>query len=441
LHRKRTIGRVKLARKKAARPKKKKGPVRKKTAQKKRISRIRRPVVRKGVVSPKQETAPKEPQAADLKRKEGRAEAAPHRAAPKRQLLLCPGPVNTTAHVKNALGGPDLCHREPEFSDLLQTTRAKLVHALGLGERYTAVLIGGSGTAALEAAILAAVEPNKKLLVVNNGVYGSRIAQIARLHGLGLVEIRSPLMERPNLDRVAAALKRETKISCVAMVHHETSTGILNPVEAVGVLARKFRKRFLVDAISSLGAQKLELGRYRIGLCVGSAGKALHGSPGLSFVLLSQEEATRIMKLKGSCLYLDLGLQLRSQENAEPPFTPPVPLIAALNAALDELAKEGLAGRIAHYKERAILLRTGFKKLGLELIVPEKDLSNSLTALRLPGKTPYATLHNALKKAGFVIYAGQSELKGKIFRVAHMGGVASGDLKDFLKSLEQVLSR
>ncbi len=135
--------------------------------------------------------------------------AAKERSGGKRYVLLCPGPVITSQHVRSVLAGSDMCHREPEFAELLQTVRAKLLHALGLDGRYTAVVLTGSGTAALEAAVMASVDSGKKLLVINNGVYGSRIAQIARLYGIPLVEIRSPLTERPDLNRVAAACGRK----------------------------------------------------------------------------------------------------------------------------------------------------------------------------------------------------------------------------------------
>ena len=363
----------------------------------------------------------------------------PVRAQSDHQILLCPGPVNLTHHVRAALSRPEICHREPEFSETLQTIRVKLVHALGLDQRYTAVVLSGSGTAALEAAVLAAVDPGKKMMVVNNGVYGSRIAQLARIHQIPLIEVRSPLTEATDLSRLAAALKRESGVTALAMVHHETSTGMLNPVEEVGALARKFRKRFLVDAISSLGAERLDLPKAGIGLCVGSSGKALHGAPGLSFVLLSQEEAARVAKLKPRSLYLDLGLNLKAQEAGNPPFTPAVPLFAAFEAAVDELAREGLKNRVTRYKERAAFLRPGFKKVGLKFLLEEKLMSNSLTAMWLPKEKTYAQIHDPLKKAGFVIYAGQSELKGKILRVAHMGHLLQGDLKEFLRLLKGLL--
>ena len=366
-------------------------------------------------------------------------EPAPVRPAPKRQVLLCPGPVNTGLHVHAALGGPDLCHREPEFSHLMQTVRAKLVHTLGLDQRHSAVLIGGSGTAALESAVLSSVEGAQKLLVVNNGVYGSRLAQLAKIHQIPWVEIRSPLTERADLSRVSAALKRDSRIGTVAVVHHETSTGMLNPVEEVAGLAKKFRRRLLVDAISSLGGEKLELSKLGVGLCVGSAGKCLHGAPGLSFVLLSQEEAARVSKRKPNSLYLDLGLHLKAQEAGDPPFTPAIPLVSAFAAALDDLAREGVHSRIVRYRERAVFLRQGFKKLGLKFLLEEKLLSNTLTALLLPQGKTYAQIHDPLKKAGFIIYAGQSELKGKILRVAHMGQLLQSDLKEFLRVLKEAV--
>ncbi len=411
---------------------KKRSPLRRRTLLRRFIRRTRgRPVLK---------APPTLAEKQEKEKEEAAAAPPPARPAPKRQVLLCPGPVNTSPHVHAALGGPDLCHREPEFSHLMQTIRAKLVHALGLDARYSPVLVNGSGTAALEAAVMASTEPGQKLLVFNNGVYGSRIAQLARIHQIPLIEIRSPLTEKPDLGRVAAALKRDSHIGTVAVVHHETSTGMLNPVEEIAALAKKSRRRLLIDAISSIGGEKLELSKMGAGLCVGSAGKCLHGAPGLSFVLLSQEEAARVSKLKPKSLYLDLGIHLKAQDRGEPPFTPAVPLVAAFGAALDDLAREGVRSRIARYRERAIFLRQGFKKIGLKLLLDEKLLSNTLTALWLPAGKAYDPVHGALKKAGFIVYAGQSELKGKILRVAHMGQLLQADLKEFLRVLREVSS-
>ncbi|MCM8811546.1 MAG: alanine--glyoxylate aminotransferase family protein [Candidatus Omnitrophica bacterium] len=359
----------------------------------------------------------------------------------KRQILLCPGPVVTSQHVRSALLQPDMCHREPEFANLLQNVRAKLLHVLGLDGRYIPVILTGSGTAALEAAVMASVEPGKKLLVINNGVYGSRIAQAARIHEIPLVEIRSPLTERPDLNRVVAAMKREPKIGTVAMVHHETSTGLLNPVAEVGALTKQYKKKFLVDAISSLGAERLDLVKSNVTFCVGSSGKCFHGLPGLSFVLVAQSEVPSVMKARPRSLYLDLGKHLKAQESGEPPFTPAVPLVIAFHAALDELLREGLKSRMEKYQERAKFLREGFHKMGLSPLLDEKIMSNSLTSLLMPKGLSYQQLHHLLKRHGFVIYAGQSELRGRIFRVAHMGQLLQADLKEFLRVLKESLER
>jgi 2-aminoethylphosphonate-pyruvate transaminase len=143
--------------------------------------------------------------------------------------------------------------------------------------------------------------------------------------------------------------------------------------------------------------------------------------------------------MKPKSLYLDLGLHLKAQEAGVLPFTPAVPLVAAFGAALDDLAREGLRSRIIRYQERAIMLRQGFKKIGLKFLLDEKLLSNTLTALWLPKAKAYDPIHNSLKKAGFIIYAGQSELKGKILRVAHMGQLLQSDLKEFLRTLKEVV--
>ena len=144
-------------------------------------------------------------------------------------------------------------------------------------------------------------------------------------------------------------------------------------------------------------------------------------------------------KLKPKSLYLDLGLHLKAQEAGNPPFTPAVPLVAAFQTAVDELIRESLKNRMRRYHERAVFLRQGFKKLGLQFVLDEKLLSNTLTALWVPKTKTYAQIHDSLKKAGFVIYAGQSELKGKILRVAHMGQLLQSDMKEFLKALKTAL--
>lgn len=357
---------------------------------------------------------------------------------PVQYRLLCPGPVNVTPAVRRAIAGPDLCHREPEFSALLAGVRRKLVRAFGVAGTHTAAIISGSGTAALEAAVLASVRPGRKLLVVDNGVYGARIAQIAALHRLSTVRMKCAMLEPINLRRIEVALRRDAAIETVAVVHHETSTGVLNPVAAIATLARRFRKAVLVDAISSLGAEPVPL--RLIDLCVGSAGKCLHGYPGLSFVLVAKRLRPRLSAGPARSFYLDLRTTLAAQEAGEPPFTPAVPLIQAFDAALGELLRHGVSARIRDYRARAAFLRRGFDRLGLAPLAPRALQGHTLTALRLPPGVSYAALHDAMKRAGYVIYAGQSRFRGTMFRIAHMGALSRSDLRGLLRALQRAVS-
>src|SRR3990167_6800233 len=240
----------------------------------------------------------------------------------RRQILLCPGPVNTTSEVRRALLRQDLCHREPEFSVLLQRVRRNLLKGFGVASTHTVGILSGSGTSALEAAIIASTRPGRALLVVDNGVYGARMAQIAKVHGIRVIRLTCPILQRPALARIEAALRRHTAVDAVGIVHHETSTGLLNPVDEVARAARRRGQLVLVDAISSLGAEPLNL--RTIDHCVGSAGKCLHAYPGLSFVLVSKRARARMKAVPMRSLYLDLRTLLDAQDAGPPPFTPAV---------------------------------------------------------------------------------------------------------------------
>lgn len=358
----------------------------------------------------------------------------------KRWVLLNPGPVNVTPRVRRALLKPDLCHREKEFADLLRKTRWKILKIFGISKTHTAAIFSGSGTAALESMLSSFAEPNKKVLVLSNGVYGERIKTILEIHGCPTHVLSSQPGEFPNLSKIESVLKKDRSIKAVAMVHHETSTGTLNPIAAIGRLAKKYKKTFLLDAISSLGAERIDFKKFSVDYCVGTSGKCLHGFPGVSFVIVSKKEVLKLKDQKPRTLYLDLLNTLAYEEKNETPFTPSVQVFYAFNEALDELLKQGLEKRVKNYQKKSHLLEKGFIKLGLSFLVEKKHRSHVLTALWTPKKITYEKLHDHLKKKGFIIYAGQSKLKGKIFRISNLGDVSFGDLKKFLSILEHLLA-
>lgn len=353
-------------------------------------------------------------------------------------ILLNPGPVNVSPRVQQALLRGDLCHREAEFSDLLRAIRSKLLRAFA-PQDYTAVVISGSGTSAVEAMVSSALPPGKKLLVINNGVYGERMLRMATAHRIPSVELRSAWTEPPDIAQIEAKLQADPAIGGVALVHHETTTGLLNPVSEVGALTRRLGRVFLLDAVSALAGEDLALARDQVDLCACTANKCVQGLPGVAFVLVRTSLMEAMQHHQPSSLSLHLPVHWAAQERNSVPFTPSVQTWYALDAALDELLEETVAARIARYRAASQLLRTGFGRLGLRFLLPPERRVNSLTALVLPHTLSYHELHNQLKHRGFVIYEGQGQLQTAIFRVANMGHLSLDDFRRFLRSLEDAL--
>lgn len=357
----------------------------------------------------------------------------------KRWVLLNPGPVNVTERVRRALLRPDICHREEEFSKLLRGVRQKLLSIFKIEKTHAALLLTGSGTLAVEAMLSAYGAFSKKILVVSNGVYGERMAAVLKSHGLTHRVISSELGHFPGIRSIENILKSDKKIEALALVHHETSTGMLNPLSDVQKIARRYGKTLLVDAVSSLGAEKIDL--KAVDFSAGSSGKCLHGFPGISFVLVSKKFVSRLQRASFDSAYLNLAYYLNAAEQGQTPFTPAVQLLYAFEEALKELKEETLPRRIESYRQKSKLLQDGLEHLGIDCLVEKKYRSHVLTAFRFPKGLSYRTLHDGLKKQGFVIYEGQSALKGKIFRIAHLGNITQNDLRRFLKRLGTLLKR
>ena len=353
-------------------------------------------------------------------------------------ILLNPGPVNVSPRVQQALLRGDLCHREEEFSDLLVAIRAKLLQAFA-PSGYTAVPVTGSGTLAVEAMVSSALPEGKKLLVINNGVYGERMLHMAEAHRIPAVELRYDWTERPALGQIESTLRADSAIDAVALVHHETTTGLLNLVTEVGAITRRAGRLLLLDAVSSLAAEDLDLIRDGVDLCACTANKCVQGLPGVSFVLVRTDAMTAMQHYPRRSLYLHLPLHWEAQEKRSIPFTPSVQTWYALDAALDELLEETVTKRVKRHYTAAQLLRDGFARLGLKALLPAAHQSNTLTSLLLPEGMTYPRIHDGLKERGFVIYEGQGRLQTGIFRVANMGHLTLDDFRRFLAALEEVL--
>jgi len=344
-------------------------------------------------------------------------------------ILLNPGPANTSPRVRQALLMPDLCHREPEFFDVMRECRARLVRAAGAERAFDAVLFTGSGTAAVEATLASAVEEGHALLVVDNGVYGDRMLRIARAHRIP-AEVLSYDATTPVAPAdVARRLREHPEVSHVAVVHHETTTGLLNPVEAVADVAAAAGRRVIVDAMSSLFGEPLDVTREGVDFVTASANKCLQGIPGVSFVLARRTALEALRGRPPRSVYLDLFNHWATQEQDNTPFTPAVQILHAMREALVELEGEGVAGRIARYGENCRVLRSGMAALGFEILVPEGARSRILTTFRFPPGLAYDALHDAMKRRGYVIYAGQGAIRTYAFRVSNMGTLTPKDMQ------------
>jgi 2-aminoethylphosphonate-pyruvate transaminase len=360
--------------------------------------------------------------------------------AHRQRVLLNPGPAVVSDRIHRAVGGPDLCHREPEYSDILERVRRKLLSVAGVSDDWAMVMLAGSGTAALEAATGAAVRPGKKLLVCKNGIYGERVETIARRLGIPAVVVAACDLKPIDPAAVAAVLAADPEIDAVAVIHHETTTGLLNPVEEIAAVAQARGVPVLVDAISSLGAEELALDGTGIDFVASTANKCLHGLPGAAFILISPRGQARVAEAPPHSLYFDLGNYLRAQARRTVPFTPSIPALYGLEAALDELNDEGLANRKALYQARADFLDAAFARLGLEPRVAPAHRSHSVRSLPLPPGVDYDTLHDRLKAEGYIIYAGLGDAAKTSFRVCALGALTVEALQGFTSALERAIA-
>jgi 2-aminoethylphosphonate-pyruvate transaminase len=355
-------------------------------------------------------------------------------------VLLNPGPVITTPRVKAAVGARDMCHREPIFSSLLDSVQRKLREIFGGTDEHDILVVTASGTGGMEASISTFVPRGKTFLIFKNGAFGERLVEIARTYGIDIMEIEVPWGRELPIKRLDGILKANPQIAAVGMIHHETSMGILNPVSKVGKITRANNVTLIVDSVSSLGGEDIDVTRDNIDVCVTSANKCLHAFSGLASVCVNKKVWKTIKNDTPRSYYLDLRkyrdfMNSRSQT----PFTPGVNTIMSLNAALDELLDFGVKSRQNNYIRLNRRIRKGLESLGLELLVDEERSSHSLTIVKVPDGFTYNDIYLGLKSRGFIVYESKGKLAGKYFQVANMGALEDVHIDEFLAAMGQVL--
>lgn len=355
-----------------------------------------------------------------------------------RRILLNPGPATTTDSVKYAQIVPDICPREKEFGDVMKFICEELTRFVADVKNYTTVLFGGSGTAAVEA-MLSSIVGQEAIIIINNGAYGKRMCQIAEIYGLNFIEYQDLCYDSINLEALESAIKNtKTKISHVAVVHNETTTGLLNDIEAIGVLCNKYDIDLIVDAMSSYGAIPINMDKMNIAYLASSSNKNIQGMPGISFVIANKHKLEATKEVKPRNLYLNLYMQYKYfLENSQTRFTPPVQTLYALKQAIIELQNETIEKRYERYSKSWERLVEGITKLGLKYLVDKKNHSKIITSIVEPqcDKYNFNEMHYYFYKEGITIYPGKIN-NMKIFRIANIGDICERDIESFLSLLQ-----
>ena len=361
----------------------------------------------------------------------------------KRNILLNPGPATTTDTVKYAQVVPDICPREKEFCILMNQIREKLVRVVNGDDRYTAIPFASSGTGAMDACISSVLAEGKKILVLNNGAYGKRMVEIARTYyGNERVAVYElPWGDYPQESEVERILSRDGTIAAIVLVHHETTTGMLNPVENITRIAHKRDVEVVVDTVSSYAGIVIDVRKDDIDYLFSSSNKCIQGMAGISFVICKKDKLKKTASNPVKNYYFNLFRQYSYfEKTGEMQYTPPVQIAYALDRALDEFFDETAVGRSRRYADSWKALVKGLKALGFTFLVPMEQQSKLLTAVIEPTDPHYNfyAMHDYLFERGFTIYPGKGA-KENTFRVANIGAIDKEDIGRFLDALEGYL--
>jgi len=361
-------------------------------------------------------------------------------SAVKRNILLTPGPVTTTESVINSQVVPDICPREAEFGAIMKDIATELTCLVADPGNYQTVLFGGSGTAAVES-MISSVPGNESVVIINNGAYGKRMCEIAAVYGIDYLEFKNPFDDAINLADLESYIQSAgRKISHLAVVHHETTTGLLNKIKEIGEICRRYHIDMLVDAMSSFAAVPIEMKEMNISFLVSSSNKNLQGMPGVSFVIAEKSKLECLKDKKPRNYYLDLYAQYQYfAKHAQMRFTPPVQTLYALRQAIQELKREGIAKRYERYMSSWKTLISGLKRLGLTYIVPDEHHSKIITSIHEPvAGFDFQSMHDFFNSKGIMIYPGKLD-DLKTFRIANIGDITTKDIEFFLELLEDYL--
>ncbi|MBB5225280.1 2-aminoethylphosphonate--pyruvate transaminase [Treponema ruminis] len=351
----------------------------------------------------------------------------------RREVLLNPGPSTTTDSVKYAQVVADICPRELEFGKLMEEVATGLTEVCADPKDYISVMFGCSGTGADEAMVSSCVPPDGKLLVVDNGSYGARLAKIASVYGIDMDVFKSSTYEPIDLEELEKQMQSK-KYTTFAIVYHETTTGLLNPLEKICPMAKKYGMTTICDIVSAYGGMPIDLGKLGIDFATSTSNKHIGGMAGVGFVVCKRDELLKQKDWPMRNYYLNLYDQYKYfLETKQTRFTPPVQTFYALRQAIIETKVETVEKRFERFTECWEILVKGLKDIGLKMLVKEEFQSHFITAILIP-ETPkynFNELHDYARSFGFTIYPGKL---GNIdtFRIANMGDIKPEEMTHFI---------
>lgn len=359
----------------------------------------------------------------------------------KDKPLFTPGPLTTSRSVKQAML-KDLGSRDFAFIQIIQEIRDGLLALAGVAKgEYEAVPMQGSGTFAVEAVLTSVVPRDGKVLILINGAYGHRMVKICNTAGIACAALEFPENTWPEVGRTADALDADPSITHVAVVHCETTTGIVNPIRELGIMVRAKGRVFFVDAMSSFGAIPVDVADCRIDYLVSSSNKCIEGVPGFAFAIARKEP---FMKTRGFArsMSLDLYAQWEGLEsNGQFRFTPPTHVLLAFRQALRELEDEGgVAGRAERYRANFDVLVRGMEQLGFQTYLAAEKQGYIITSFRYPGHAnfDFDSFYRLLNEKGYVIYPGKVS-DADCFRIGTIGRIFEADMKALLAAIRDTL--
>ena len=354
-------------------------------------------------------------------------------------LLLTPGPLTTTARTKRAML-TDWGSWDVDFNRLTAAVCARVTRIAGAGETHVTVPLQGSGTFAVEAAINTLVPRDRKFLIINNGAYGARMAKLSRMMGLQVEELMVPETEPTDAEALAARLEADPAISHVGVIHCETGTGLLNPLEELGVVIEKAGRRMILDAMSTFGALPIDLAALPCDALISSANKCLEGVPGFSFIVTGKA-ALEAAQGRATSLSLDLADQwAHMAQTGRWRFTPPTHVVSAFHEALDQYDEEGgRPAREARYRANWQALVDGMEGLGIGTLLPRAHQAPIIvTFMAPPTGYEFQSLYDRLKGRGFIIYPGKTT-QAETFRIGCIGAIGPDDMARLISVIGEEL--